>query len=41
MKIDDIEGACSGSLKKAPVTKRCINPLDPKYEFLGAKELVD
>lgn len=28
-KTDDIFGAQPGSLKKAPVTKRSVNPLDP------------
>lgn len=28
-----------GSLKKAPVTNRKTNPLNPHYELLGAKEL--
>ena len=38
-RTDDIEGARSGSLKKAPTTKRMVNPLDPKYDEPGAKEL--
>jgi hypothetical protein len=36
---DDIEGAKSGSLKKGPTTNRILNPLDPAYDFPGAKEL--
>ena len=35
----DIPGCCVGSLKKGIVTKRCTNPLNPDYQFLGAKEL--
>ena len=35
----DIQGCCVGSLKKGIVTKRCTNPLNPDYQFLGAKEL--
>ena len=35
----DIPGCCVGSLKKGIVTKRCTNPLNPNYQFLGAKEL--
>jgi hypothetical protein len=41
MKTDDIEGAKVGSLKKAPQTKRCNNPLDPEYKLPGATELID
>ena len=41
MNIDDINGAKSGSLKKSPATKRCYNPLNPQYDYIGAKELVD
>lgn len=40
-KTDDIEGAQAGSLKKAPQTKRCYDPLNPKYDLPGAKELTD
>ena len=35
----DIPGCCVGSLKKGIVTKRCTNPLNPNYQFLGEKEL--
>ena len=35
----DIEGCHVGSLKKGIVTKRCTNPLNPDYQFPGAKEL--
>ena len=35
----DIPGCCVGSLKRGIVTKRCTNPLNPNYQFLGAKEL--
>lgn len=41
MRTDDIEGANSGSLKKAPVTNRCYNPLNPQYDVPGHKELAD
>ena len=40
-RTDDIEGAFSGSLKKAPTTLRNSNPLDPTYEIPGHKELGD
>ena len=35
----DIPGCWVGSLKKGIVTKRCTNPLNPNYQFLGEKEL--
>ena len=35
----DIIGSNVGSLKKGIVTQRCTNPLMPKYQFLGEKEL--
>ena len=35
----DIPGCYVGSLKRGIVTKRCTNPLNPNYQFLGAKEL--
>ena len=35
----DIKGCNVGSLKKGIVTQRCTNPLMPKYQFPGAKEL--
>jgi hypothetical protein len=38
-KVDDIAGSKVGSLVKAPVTNRCINPLDPIYPLLGATEI--
>ena len=37
--IADIEKSGPGSLKKGIITKRCINPLMPKYQYLGEKEL--
>lgn len=40
-RLNDIDGAHSGSLKKCPQTKRNINPLTPIYQYLGEKELVD
>ncbi|MCQ2820915.1 MAG: hypothetical protein MJ252_26960 [archaeon] len=36
----DILGAQSGTLKKGIVTERCLNPLVPKYQFIGGRELV-
>jgi hypothetical protein len=41
MNTEDIEGAHAGSLKKAPQTKRCNNPLNPNYDYPGAKESSD
>ncbi len=38
MNINDIEKSCPGSLKKGIITKRCINPLMPKYLYPGEKE---
>jgi hypothetical protein len=38
-KIEDIPGTKTGSLRKAPVTNRNTNPLNPTYPLLGAKEL--
>lgn len=38
-KVDDINGTQPGSLLKAPVTNRVVNPLNPIYPLLGAKEL--
>ena len=35
----DIPGCYVGSLKKGIVTKRCTNPLNPDYQFLGDKEI--
>ena len=35
----DIKGCLVGSLKKGIVTQRCTNPLNPAYQYLGAKEL--
>ena len=40
-KWDDIQGTQVGTLKKAPSTNRQINPLNPDYQLLGAKELGD
>lgn len=37
--LGDIEGAKSGSLKKGIVSGRLTNPLDPKYNMPGDKEL--
>lgn len=37
--LGDIEGAKSGSLKKGIVSERMTNPLDPKYNLPGDKEL--
>ena len=37
----DIEKSGAGSLKKGITTKRCINPLMPKYQYLGETELKD
>ena len=34
----DIPKTNAGSLKKGITTKRCINPLMPKYQYLGEKE---
>ena len=38
-KIDDIPGTAVGSLVKAPVTNRMVNPLMPVYPLLGATEV--
>ena len=35
----DIKGNTTGSLKKGIVTKRNVNPLRPKYNYLGAIEV--
>lgn len=37
-KVDDVEGAFSGSLKKGIVTRRHLNPVDPTYLMPGNKE---
>ena len=34
----DIEGAKAGTKMKGIVTKRCTNPLNPKYQYLGHTE---
>ena len=39
LNIKDIKGTQSGSLKKGIVTERNLNPLHPKYKFLGQQEL--
>ena len=39
--IKDIDGACADSKKYGIVTKRCTNPLNPKYQYLGHKENLD
>ena len=36
---NDIRGTSVGSLKKGISTKRCTNPIYPKYPYLGAVEL--
>jgi len=36
--VADIEGAQMSSLKKAPVTKRCTNPVTPDYQYPGHSE---
>lgn len=33
--ISDIEGTQMESLKRAPVTKRCTNPVSPTYQYPG------
>ena len=38
-RTDDISGTQVGSLLKAPVTNRVVNPLNPVYPLLGAREL--
>ena len=38
LNIRDISGAIHGSLKKGISTKRMVNPVSPKYQFLGEKE---
>ena len=35
----DIKGCNVGSLKKGIVTQRCTNPLNPIYQYPGAKEI--
>ena len=39
LNIGDIKGAIHGSLKKGIATKRFINPICPKYKYLGENEL--
>ena len=39
--INDIDGAVADSKKYGIVTKRCTNPLNPKYQYLGYKENLD
>jgi hypothetical protein len=41
IRIEDIEKSGAGSLKKGIITKRCINPLMPKYQYPGEKESKD
>ena len=36
--ISDIPKTNAGSLKKGITTSRCLNPLMPKYQYLGEKE---
>ena len=36
--VADIEGAQMESLKRAPVTKRCTNPVSPIYQYPGHSE---
>ena len=38
LNIRDINGAIHGSLKKGISTKRMVNPVFPKYQYLGEKE---
>ena len=38
LNISDIPKTNAGSLKKGITTVRCINPLNPKYQYLGEKE---
>ena len=38
LNISDIHKTNSGSLKKGITTTRCINPLIPKYQYLGERE---
>lgn len=39
LNIKDIKGANAGSLKKGIITERHTNPIDPKYNFIGEREL--
>jgi hypothetical protein len=39
--ISDIFGACPGSLKRGPVTERCLHPLMPTYQYPGRNELTN
>ncbi len=39
--VNDIDGAYADSKKYGIVTKRCTNPLNPKYQYLGFKENLD
>ena len=39
MTTQDIKGCNAGSLKKGIVTQRCTNPLNPIYQYPGAKEM--
>lgn len=36
--VSDIEGTQMESLKRAPVTKRCTNPVSPVYQYPGHSE---
>jgi hypothetical protein len=40
-RMNDIEGAFSGSLKKGPTTTRISNPLEPNYAIPGFSELAN
>lgn len=40
LNLRDIKGADASSLKKGIVTSRSTNPLNPRYNYIGAKELV-
>ena len=39
LNVKDIPGCRVGSLKKGIVTERNLNPLHPKYKYIGEKEL--
>lgn len=38
-RIGDIDGTKVGTLLKAPITNRIVDPLNPSYQLLGATEL--
>lgn len=39
LNVKDIPGCRVGSLKKGIITERNLNPLQPKYKYIGEKEL--